>query len=91
MTGEENKAREETRGRYVKPESVEEYRREAEARRKKAAEEERAEAGKRMSCWAGLILVGGGLVAMILQGLIDTTIGVTVLAIACAALGRGTK
>lgn len=82
---------EETKGRYLNETSVEEYRREVEARRKKAMEAERAEAGKRMSCWAGLILVGGGLVAMILQGLIDTTIGVTVLAVACAALGRGTK
>jgi len=82
---------EETKGRYVKPDSVEEYRREVEARRKKQLEAERAEAGRRMSCWAGLILIGGGLVAMILQGMIDTTIGVTVLAIACAVLGRGTK
>lgn len=78
-------------GKYLDEKSIENNRREAEARRKKAAEEERAEAGKRMSCWAGLILIGGGLVAMILQGLIDTTIGVTALAIVCAALGRGTK
>ena len=82
---------EEARGKYLDQDSVEDYRREMEARRKKAMEAERADAGKRMSCWAGLILVGGGLVAMILQGLIDTTIGVTVLAISCAALGRGTK
>lgn len=82
---------EEARGKYLDPDSVEEYRREMEARRKKAMEAERADAGKRMSCWAGLVLIGGGLVAMILQGLIDTTIGVTVLAISCAALGRGTK
>lgn len=82
---------EETKGRYLNENSVEEYRREVEARRKKAKEEERADAGKRMSCWAGLILIGGGLVAMILQGLIDTTIGVFVLAVACSALGRGTK
>ena len=82
---------EEARGKYLDMDSVEEYRREVEAKRKKAMEAERAEAGKRMSCWAGLVLIGGGLVAMILQGLIDTTIGVTALAIACAALGRGTK
>ena len=82
---------EEARGKYLDQDSVEDYRREMEARRKKAMEAERADAGKRMSCWAGLVLVGGGLVAMILQGLIDTTIGVTVLAISCAALGRGTK
>lgn len=82
---------EEARGKYLDPDSVEEYRREQEAKRKKQMEAERADAGKRMSCWAGLILIGGGLVAMILQGLIDTTIGVTVLAISCAALGRGTK
>lgn len=82
---------EEARGKYLDMDSVEEYRREVEAKRKKAMEEERANAGKRMSCWGGLVLVGGGLVAMILQGLIDTTIGVTALAIACAALGRGTK
>lgn len=82
---------EETKGRYVKPDSVEEYRREVEARRKKQLEADRAEAGRRMSCWAGLVLIGGGLVAMILQGLIDTTIGVAVLAVACAVLGRGTK
>ena len=82
---------EEARGKYLDMDSVEDYRREVEAKRKKAMEAERAIAGKRMSCWAGLILIGGGLVAMILQGLIDTTIGVTVLAIACAALGRGTK
>jgi hypothetical protein len=78
-------------GKFLDEKSIENNRREAEARRKKAMEEERADAGKRMSCWAGLVLIGGGLVAMILQGLIDTTIGVTVLAIACAALGRGTK
>ena len=78
-------------GKFLDEKSIENNRREAEARRKKAMEEERADAGKRMSCWAGLILIGGGLVAMILQGLIDTTIGVTVLAISCAALGRGTK
>lgn len=82
---------EEARGKYLDMDSVEEYRREIEARRKKAMEAERADAGKRLSCWAGLILIGGGLVAMILQGLIDTTIGVTALAISCAALGRGTK
>lgn len=82
---------EETKGRYLNEDSAEEYRREVEARRKKQLEAERAEAGRRMSCWAGLILIGGGLVAMILQGMIDTTIGVTVLAIACAVLGRGTK
>lgn len=82
---------EESKGRYLNDDSVEEYRREVEARRKKQLEAERAEAGRRMSCWAGLILIGGGLVAMILQGLIDTTIGVAVLAVSCAALGRGTK
>ena len=82
---------EEARGKYLDHDSVEEYRREVEAKRKKAMEAERADAGKRLSCWAGLVLIGGGLVAMILQGLIDTTIGVTVLAISCAALGRGTK
>ena len=82
---------EEARGKYLDHDSVEEYRREVEAKRKKAMEAERADAWKRLSCWAGLILIGGGLVAMILQGLIDTTIGVTVLAISCAALGRGTK
>lgn len=78
-------------GKYLAPESVEQYRHDVDARRKKAAEEARAEAGKRMSCWAGLILCGGGLVAMILQGLIDQAIGVTVLAVSCALLGRGTK
>ena len=78
-------------GKFLDEKSIENNRREAEAKRKKAMEEERADAGKRMSCWAGLVLIGGGLVAMILQGLIDTTIGVTVLAISCAALGRGTK
>lgn len=78
-------------GKFLDEKSIENNRREAEARRKKAMEEERADAGKRISCWAGLVLIGGGLVAMILQGLIDTTIGVTVLAIACTALGRGTK
>lgn len=78
-------------GKYLDEKSIENNRREAEARRKKAMEEERADAGKRLSCWGGLVLVGGGLVAMILQGLIDQTIGVTVLAISCAALGRGTK
>ena len=82
---------EEARGKYLDMGSVEEYRREQEAKRKKQMEAERAEAGKRLSCWAGLVLIGGGLVAMILHGLIDTTIGVTALAIACATLGRGTK
>lgn len=81
---------EETRGKYLDMDSVEDYRREVEARRRKAMEAERAEAGKRLGCWAGLILVGGGLIAMILNGLIDATIGVVVLAISCAALGRGT-
>lgn len=82
---------EETRGKYLDMDSVEDYRREVEVKRKRQMEAERAEAGKRLSCWGGLILIGGGLVAMILQGLIDTTIGVTVLAISCALLGRGTK
>lgn len=82
---------EETRGKYLDMDSVEDYRREVEAKRKKQMEAERAEAGKRLSCWAGLIAIGGGLVAMILQGLIDQRIGVTVLAVACATLGRGTK
>ena len=82
---------EEMRGRYLDPTSVDEYNRELDAKRKKQMEEERAEAGRRMSCWAGLVLVGGGLAAMILQGLIDQTIGVLVLAAVCAALGRGTK
>lgn len=78
-------------GKYLAPESVEQYRHDAEMRRKKAIEEQREAAGKRMMAWAGLILVGGGLVAMILQGLIDQAIGVTVLAVSCALLGRGTK
>lgn len=82
---------EETRGRYLDPESVEEYRREVQEKRKKQMEQDRAEAGKRMTCWAGLVLIGGGLVAMILHGLIDQTIGVSVLAVSCALLGRGTK
>ena len=82
---------EESKGRYLNEDSAEEYRREVEARRKKQLEADRAEAGRRMSCWAGLVLIGGGLVAMILQGLIDTTIGVIVLAVVSAALGRGTK
>ena len=82
---------EEMRGRYLDPTSVDEYNRERDAKRKKQMEAERAEAGRRMSCWAGLVLVGGGLAAMILQGLIDQTIGVLVLAAACALLGRGTK
>lgn len=82
---------EETRGKYLDMDSVEDYRREVEAKRRKQMEIERAEAGKRLSCWAGLILLGGGLAAMILQGLIDQRIGVAVLAIGCAVLGRGTK
>ena len=82
---------EETRGKYLDMESVEDYRREQDAKRKRQLEAERAEAGKRLSCWAGLILLGGGLAAMILQGLIDQRIGVAVLAIGCAVLGRGTK
>lgn len=82
---------EETRGKYLDMESVEDYRREQDAKRKRQLEAERAEAGKRLSCWAGLIAIGGGLAAMILQGLIDQRIGVTVLAISCAVLGRGTK
>ena len=82
---------EETKGRYLDPESVDAYNRERDAQRKKRLEAERAEAGKRMSCWAGLVLLGGGLAAMILQGLIDQAIGVVALAVSCAALGRGTK
>ena len=78
-------------GKYLAPESVEQYRHDVEERRKKAMEEQREAAGKRMTAWAGLILVGGGLVAMILHGLIDQAIGVTVLAVSCALLGRGTK
>lgn len=78
-------------GKFLNPESVVEYRHEVENRRKKLQEEAREAAGKRMASWAGLILVGGGLAAMILQGLIDQTIGVAVLAVSCALLGRGTK
>ena len=82
---------EESKGRYLDPESVDAYNRERDAQRKKRLEEERSQAGKRMSCWAGLVLAGGGLTAMILQGLIDQAIGVVALAVICAALGRGTK
>ena len=82
---------EEAKGRYLDPESVDAYNRERDAQRKKRLEAERAEAGRRMSCWAGLVLLGGGLAAMILQGLIDQAIGVVALAVICAALGRGTK
>lgn len=82
---------EEAKGRYLDPDSVDAYNRDQEAKRKKRLEAERAEAGKRMSCWAGLVLLGGGLSAMILHGLIDQAIGVAALAVTCAALGRGTK
>ena len=82
---------EEAKGRYLDPDSVDAYNRERDAHRKKRLEAERAEAGRRMSCWAGLVLLGGGLAAMILQGLIDMRIGVAALAVICAALGRGTK
>lgn len=78
-------------GRYLDPESVEQYRHEAEERRKKMAQEARDAAWKRMAAWAGLILVGGGLIAMVLQGLIDQMIGVVVLAVSCTLLGRRTK
>lgn len=82
---------EEAKGRYLDPESVDAYNRERDAQRKKRLEAERAETGRRMSCWAGLVLLGGGLAAMILQGLIDLRIGVAALAVICATLGRGTK
>ena len=82
---------EEAKGRYLDLDSVDAYNRERDAQRKKRMEAERAEAGRRMSCWAGLVLLGGGLAAMILQGLIDQRIGVVALAVICAVLGRGTK
>lgn len=78
-------------GKYLDPESVEQYRHEAEERRRKRQEEERDAAFHRVMCWAGLLAVGGGLALMILQGLIDQTIGTVCLAVACAVLGRGTK
>ena len=82
---------EETRGRYLDPDSARDYRMEQEEKRRKRLEEERKAAGKRMVSWAGLILAGGGIAAMILESLIDLRIGVFVLAAVCAALGRGTK
>ena len=48
---------EESKGRYLDPESVDAYNRDQEAKRKKRLEAERAEAGRRMSCWAGLVLL----------------------------------
>lgn len=78
-------------GKYLDHESVEQYRQEAEERRKKRKEEERDAAFHRVMCWAGLLVVGSGLALMILQSLIDQTIGTVCLAVACAVLGRGTK
>lgn len=82
---------EETKGRYLDPDSALDYRMEQEEKRRKRLEEERKAAGKRMVSWAGLILAGGGLIAMILNGLIDQRIGVICLAVVSASLGRGTK
>ena len=78
-------------GKYLDQESVEQYRHEVELRRKKQEEEARDAAWHRVMSWAGLLAVGGGLAIMILQGLIDQTIGIICLAVGCAALGRGTK
>lgn len=78
-------------GKFLDPRSAEEIRREAMKRQEQRAEEERQAAWRRIASWAGLLLIGGGLTAMILQGMIDQRIGVICLAIACAALGRNTK
>lgn len=78
-------------GRYLDPESVEQYRHEVELRRKKQQEEKRDAVFHKSVCWAGLLALGGGLTLMILNGLIDQTIGTVCLAVACAVLGRGTK
>lgn len=76
---------------YLDPKSAEQFRREAIERKEQRAEEEREAAWRRFVSWAGLILAGGGLIAMILNGLIDQRIGVICLAVVSAALGRGTK
>lgn len=78
----------ETKGRYLAPESIEENRRE---RREEKAAIRRLEQRRKAVYWLALVLCDMAVVAMILKGLIDQRIGLGVLAVAGAALARGTK
>lgn len=78
----------ETRGLYLAPESIEENRR---ARAEEKAARKRRERLRRSFFWALTVLTDMALIAMILHGLIDQRIGLMGLAVAGAALARGTK
>ena len=80
----------ESRGKYLDQQSAEEILRE-----KRERAEERAEMQRRAKfhrwMWALALVAGaGGMIHMILNGLIDKTIGGWVLAVLCAVGGRGT-
>lgn len=80
----------EQKGKYLNQQSVEDILRE-----KRARAEERAEMLRRAKfhrwMWALALVAGaGGLIYMILNGLIDKTIGVWLLAAVSAVCGRGT-
>ena len=81
----------ESKGRFLAPESVEEARREKLERQEERAAQRRREAVRRVWFCLALAASAGGLIYMILNGLIDTRIGVWLLAAAAAVCGRGTK
>lgn len=78
-------------GKYLNQESVDDYWQEQKARREERALAERKAALRRTRNWALLVLADGCMIAMILNGLIDTRIGVVALAAVSAAIARGTK
>lgn len=77
-----------TAGKYLDEKSIEKNRKE---RREAMEERRRQEDAHRAWSWVALIGADTGLVAMILLDLIHPVIGVAVLAVVSAALGRGTK
>ena len=80
----------EKKGRYLSPESVEEIRREKQERAEEKAQLRRQAAVRKGLYWAALVTVCGWMIWMVLEGLIDQTIGTVLLAGLAAALGRGT-
>lgn len=78
----------ETKGRYLAPESIEENRRE---RREEKAALKRLQRRRKAVYWAALVLCDMAIIAMIRNALVNADIGLAVLAVAGAALARGTK
>lgn len=80
----------ESRGKYLDQQSAEEILREKRERAEEKAQRIRRERYHRWMWALALVAGAGGMIHMILNGLIDKTIGVWVLAVLCAVCGRGT-